>query len=47
MAKRREIMQRQRVDDEYIASWFDFRPVSKPIPRKFAATATGSKAARG
>jgi GT2 family glycosyltransferase len=47
MAKRRAIMQRQRVDDEYIASWFDFRPVSKPIPRKFFATATGSKAARG
>src|ERR1700683_839615 len=28
MAKRREIMQRQRVDDEYMASWFSFRPVS-------------------
>jgi GT2 family glycosyltransferase len=47
MAKRREIMRRQRVDDEYIASWFDFRPTSKPAPRKFSALATGSKAARG
>jgi GT2 family glycosyltransferase len=46
MAKRREIMRRQRVDDEYMASWFDFRPVSKPAPKKFAATGTRSKAAR-
>src|SRR6266478_7806301 len=28
LAKRREIMSRQRVDDAYIASWFDFEPVS-------------------
>jgi hypothetical protein len=39
-------MRRQRVDDEYMASWFDFRPVSKPAPKKFAATAPRSKAAR-
>src|SRR5271154_5095048 len=30
MAKRREIMPRVRVDDEYVASWFSFHPVSKP-----------------
>ena len=46
MAKRREIMQRQRVDDEYMASWFSFHPVSKPAPKKFAASQTRSKAAR-
>ena len=32
MAKRREIQSRQRVDDEYIASWFKYAPVSKPRP---------------
>jgi GT2 family glycosyltransferase len=46
MEKRREIMRRQRVDDAYIASWFDFEPVSKPAPKKFAATLQRSKAAR-
>jgi len=46
IAKRREIMARVRVDDEYIASWFDFQPVSKPAPKRFAASATRSKAAR-
>ena len=28
MAKRREIMSRKRVDDDYIASWFRYDPVS-------------------
>ena len=46
VAKRREIMTRQRVDDAYMASWFDFKPVSKPAPKKFAASLTRSKAAR-
>lgn len=46
ITKRREILKRQRVDDEYIASWFSFRPVSKPTPKKFAASASRSKAAR-
>ena len=46
MAKRREIMQRQRVDDTYMASWFSFQPVSKPAPKKFAASQNRSKAAR-
>jgi len=44
--KRREIMERRRVDDAYIASWFNFEPVSKPAPKKFAAALTRSKAAR-
>src|SRR5580692_13108698 len=46
IAKRREIMLRRRVDDEYMASWFSFQPVSKPAPKKFAAALTRSKAAR-
>jgi GT2 family glycosyltransferase len=46
VAKRREILMRQRVDDAYMASWFSFKPVSKPAPKKFAASNTRSKAAR-
>jgi predicted house-cleaning NTP pyrophosphatase (Maf/HAM1 superfamily) len=46
MAKRREIMRRQRVNDEYMASWFAFRPVSKPAPKKFVAALSRTKAAR-
>ena len=46
MAKRREIMSRQRVDDAYIASWFAFHPVSKPAPKKAAANLSRSKASR-
>ena len=30
MEKRREIMRRKRVTDEYIAGWFSYKPVSKP-----------------
>ncbi len=33
LAKRREIMQRRRVSDDYIATWFQYKPVSKPAPR--------------
>jgi len=46
MEKRRAIMARQRVDDEYIASWFNFKPVSRPAPKKFAASLARPKAAR-
>ena len=46
MAKRGEIMRRQRVNDEYIASWFDFKPVSKPAPKKVVAAVARSKATR-
>ncbi|MDQ1474340.1 MAG: hypothetical protein QOJ99_5820 [Bryobacterales bacterium] len=46
LAKRREIMSRQRVDDAYIASWFDFEPVSKPAPKKFAAVLSRTRTAR-
>ena len=46
MEKRREIMRRRRVSDEYMASWFAFHPVSKPAPRKFAAALTPTRATR-
>lgn len=31
--KRQEIMSRRRVNDEYMASWFRYLPVSRPAPR--------------
>jgi GT2 family glycosyltransferase len=46
LAKRREIMSRQRVDDAYMASWFHFEPVSKPAPRKFAAALSRPRTTR-
>jgi GT2 family glycosyltransferase len=46
MSKRHEIMQRRRVDDAYMASWFSFQPVSKPAPKRFVNSVTGSKATR-
>jgi hypothetical protein len=46
VVKRKEIMRRQRVDDEYMASWFNFTPVSKPAPKKFTALPARSRAAR-
>jgi GT2 family glycosyltransferase len=49
MAKRREIMARKRVDDDYIASWFRYAPVSLPAPKGKASARVlaKSKAARG
>lgn len=32
LAKRREIMKRRRVKDEYISAWFNFQPVSHSAP---------------
>jgi GT2 family glycosyltransferase len=46
LAKRRLIQERQRVDNDYMASWFSFVPVSKPAPKKFTPVPTRSKAAR-
>jgi hypothetical protein len=49
MAKRREIMSRKRVNDDYIASWFRYVPVSAPAskPKPSARALARSKAARG
>jgi len=46
LAKRREIQRRQRVDNEYIASWFKYAPVSKPAPRRMAGVLSRSQAYR-
>jgi GT2 family glycosyltransferase len=45
MAKRREIMSRKRVDDDYIASWFRYQPVSSPAvkPRALARSKMAGK----
>jgi GT2 family glycosyltransferase len=45
-AKRQMIMDRMRVDDEYMASWFRFEPVSKPTPKKFSALSVPRTARR-
>jgi hypothetical protein len=47
MAKRREIMKHKRVNDDYIASWFAYHPVSRPAPKTPARVLSRSKAARG
>jgi GT2 family glycosyltransferase len=49
MAKRRDIMSRKRVDNEYIAHWFRYEPVSAPAskPKPTGRTLAKSKAARG
>lgn len=47
--KRQEIMKRRRVNDEYMASWFRYLPVSRPAPapKTFARVLSRSRAARG
>lgn len=47
LEKRREIMKRRRVNDDYIASWFSYRPVSRPAPKPTARVLAKSRAARG
>jgi len=44
-AKRREIMNRRRVKDDYISSWFSYEPVSRPAPRPTAKAR--ARSARG
>jgi GT2 family glycosyltransferase len=46
LAKRREIQRRQRVGNDYIASWFKYTPVSKPAPRKMAGVLSSTQAYR-
>ena len=46
LAKRKLIQERSRVDVDYMASWFSFKPVSKPAPKKFAPVPARSKTAR-
>ena len=46
LVKRKLIQERIRVDGDYMASWFNFEPVSKPAPKKFAPIPARSKTAR-
>jgi len=45
-AKRREIMQRRRAPDEYLARWFSFEPVSHPAPKPSARASASVRANR-
>jgi GT2 family glycosyltransferase len=53
--KRKAIMARRRVDDEYMANWFSYEPVSRPAPKvqarlaanKATPTKAQARAARG
>lgn len=47
LEKRREIMRRRRVSDEYIAGWFAYQPTSVPVPKVRTRQLARSKAARG
>jgi GT2 family glycosyltransferase len=47
IAKRAEIMRRRRAKDDYIASWFSYKPVSRPAPKPTARTLAKARAARG
>lgn len=46
MAKRREIQRRQRVDNNYMASWFNYEPVSRPAPQEVPRTASRYRSAK-
>jgi hypothetical protein len=46
VAKRRLIQSRRRVDHAYMASWFQYAPVSKQAPKKMARMLSRSEAAR-
>jgi GT2 family glycosyltransferase len=43
--KRRVIMSRRRVSDEYMASWFRYKPVSRPAPKRPARVLAQTTAA--
>ncbi|HTP88877.1 MAG TPA: glycosyltransferase family 2 protein [Bryobacteraceae bacterium] len=47
MEKRREIMRRKRVSDEYIAGWFSYTPVSKPAKIRSVVMARSKAAFKG
>ncbi|GAB4372430.1 MAG: glycosyltransferase family 2 protein [Bryobacter sp.] len=47
MEKRKVIMANRKVTDEYLASWFQFQPVSQPAPKTVRVPAARAKVARG
>jgi GT2 family glycosyltransferase len=46
LAKRRQIQVRRRVDDEYMASWFQYAPVTKKAPKKMVRVLSRSAIAK-
>jgi GT2 family glycosyltransferase len=46
LSKRREIMNRRRVQDDDLASWFSFQPVSRPAPKPSADASLRVRSAR-
>jgi GT2 family glycosyltransferase len=46
VAKRRLIQSSRRVDHEYLASWFQYEPVSKKAPKKMMRLNSRSEAAK-
>jgi GT2 family glycosyltransferase len=46
LLKRKEIMRRRRVSDEYIAKWFAYEPTSRPAPKTPVAAMSRQKVAR-
>jgi hypothetical protein len=46
VAKRRQIQVRRRVDDEYMASWFQYAPVSKKASKKMVRVLSRSATAK-
>lgn len=47
LEKRRSIMARRRVSDQYMASWFAYTPVSKPAPKVAVEQVSRPRAVRG
>ena len=43
---RRLIQARRRVDDEYMAGWFQYKPVSHQAPKKMARMRSRSEIAK-
>jgi hypothetical protein len=46
VAKRRLIQSHRRVDDEYIAAWFQYAPVSHKAPKKLVRLLSRSETAK-
>src|SRR6185436_6522381 len=46
LAKRRKIQTCRRVDNDYIASWFQYAPVTKKAPKRMARLSSRSEAAK-
>jgi hypothetical protein len=46
LAKRRLIQSQRRVDGRYMASWFEYAPVTKEAPKKKVRVLSRSEAAR-